>query len=119
MPENLFKTLENKKITLPDNVYVLLNSCKKYTIYDNVDQLKDASVGGEKHNTFDVKYKIPGKGEFVEAVVHRVTNGISANYTEPYMRRRDPETMVIADTMPSDKKKFKNKFGYDFQSLKS
>ncbi|MBN1416442.1 MAG: DUF4914 family protein [Bacteroidales bacterium] len=119
MPENFFKVLESKKITLPDDVYMLLNSCKKYTVFDTVNQLKDAAVGGVDNNTYEVKYDIPRKGVFTEAIVHRVTNGISANYTEPYMRRRDPDTMAIADNQPSDKEKFKEKFGYDFQSLKS
>jgi hypothetical protein len=117
--KDFFKVLEKKRITLPDDVYVLLNSCMKYTIFDTVDQLAIAAVGGENNNTFEVKYNIPGKGEYTEALIHRVTNGISANYTEPYMRRRDPETMSIADDLPSDKERFKDTFGYEFQSLKS
>jgi hypothetical protein len=40
-------------------------------------------------------YDIPNRGKVVEALVCRVRNGISANYTEPYMRRRDPDCMVI------------------------
>ena len=114
--KDFFKVLERKKITLPDDVYVLLNSSKKYTVFDTVEQLAVAAVGGENNNTFEVKYNIPEKGEYTEAIVHRVTNGISANYTEPYMRRRDPDTMAIADDLPSDKKRFKDKFGYDFQT---
>ena len=38
--------------------------------------------------------------------------------TEPYMRRRDPDTMAIADDLPSDKERFIDKFGYDFDSLR-
>jgi hypothetical protein len=117
--KDFFKVLENKKITLPDDVFVLLNSCMKYTIFDTVEQLAIAALGGKDSNTFEVKYNIPGKGEYTEALIHRVNNGISANYTEPYMRRRDPETMSIADDLPSDKERFKDNFGYDFQSLKS
>jgi len=119
MPENLFKTLESKRIALPDDVLVLLNSCRKYTVFDTVEQLKIAAVGGEKNISFEVRYTIPEKGETIEAVVHKVTNGISANYTEPYMRRRDPDTMVIADELPTDKESFRKRFGYEFQSLKS
>jgi hypothetical protein len=86
--KDFLKVLERKKITLPDDVYVLLNSSKKYTIFDTIEQLTDTAVGGEDNNSFEVKYNIPGKGEYTEAIVHRVTNGISANYTEPYMRRQ-------------------------------
>jgi hypothetical protein len=35
------------------------------------------------------------------------------------MRRRDPDTMAIADSLPSDKENFKQKYGYEFKSLKS
>ena len=47
----------------------------------------------------------------------RVSNGISANYTEAYMRRRDPNTMVIADNLPTDKERFADRFGYEFSKL--
>jgi hypothetical protein len=117
--ESIFKILEEKKIVLPDDVFILLNNCKNHTVFNTVEQLALTAVGGENNNAFEVKYDIPGKGEFTEAIIHRVTNGISANYTEAYMRRRDPDTMYIADDQPSDKEKFKDKFGYDFQLLKT
>ena len=114
---DLFKALEKKRISLPDDVLVILSGCKKFNTFDTVGQLATAAVGGE-NNSFEVKYDIPGKGEVTEAVVHKVTNGISANYTEAYMRRRDPDTMAIADNLPSDKERFSDKFGYDFESLR-
>ena len=117
--KDFFKLIEKKKITLPDDVYILLSSCKKYTIYNSVDQLADAALGGTGNLSYEVKYEIPGKGEYTEAVIHKVTNGISANYTDAYMRRRDPDTMAIADNLPSDKTRFKDKFGYEFESLKT
>jgi hypothetical protein len=84
-------------------------------VFNTTDELAVAATNGK--NQFEVKYDIPGKGEYTEAVVQRVKNGISANYTEPYMRRRDPGTMSIADDLPSDKTRFKDKFGYEFSSL--
>ena len=116
---DLFKILKKNKITLPDEVHGLFTGCRKITVFDSVEQLAIAALGGEKNNTYEVKYEITEKGKHTEAIIHRVTNGISANYTEPYMRRRDPDTMYIADEQPSDKKRFKDKFGYEFQSLKS
>lgn len=115
---DLFKVLEKKKISLPDDAVVILSSCKSFQAFDTVKQLADAAVGGEGNNRFEVKYEIPGKGEITEAIVHRVSNGISANYTESYMRRRDPDTMAIADDLPSDKEKFSDRFGYEFESLR-
>ena len=116
--KDFFKIIEKKKIAIPDDAFFLLSSCKSFSVFNNVDELAIAAVNGKDNNYFEVKYDVPGKGEFTEAIVHRVTNGISVNYTEPYMRRRDPETMAISDSLPTDKVKFKDKFGYEFQSLR-
>jgi len=116
--KDFFKVLEKNKVTLPDDVYVLLSSCKKFTVYNLVEELAAAAVGGANETSYEVKYDIPGKGEYVEAIIHKVSNGISANYTDAYMRRRDPDTMAIADNLPSDKTRFKDKFGYEFDNLK-
>lgn len=110
--------LNEKNITLPQEIIDLLNNCKKFTIYDSIDEIKKASCGSESNNYFEVKYQVEGKGELTEAIVHKVKNGISVNYIEPYMRRRDPNTMIIADDRPTDKIKFYDKFGYDFSILK-
>ncbi len=107
--------LSAKNIRLPGNVAELLGACKSYTVFDDTDSLALAATQGEA--TFEVKYTVPGKGEVVEAVVERVRNGISANYTEPYMRRRDPGTMAIADDKPSDKERFADKYHYEFAVL--
>ncbi|MEJ5265834.1 MAG: DUF4914 family protein [Bacteroidales bacterium] len=118
MKTDILKSLKEKHIALPDEVYALLTSGKGYTVFETTEELADAAVGGTDSMEFEVKYDVPGKGEVVEAIVHRVTNGISANYVEPYMRRRDPDTMVIADKLPTDKERFEERFGYDFSSLK-
>ncbi|MBN2814625.1 MAG: DUF4914 family protein, partial [Bacteroidales bacterium] len=114
----ILELVKQKKIILPEEIVSLINNSKKITFYDTVDQLAMAAVGGENSNSFEVKYDIPGKGEYTEAVVHRVTNGVSANYTEAYMRRRDPDTMVVADSFPTDKQRFADKYGYDFENLR-
>lgn len=115
---DLFEILAKKRILLPEDVLYVLDECKAYKCYDTVKQLLVAAVGGD-NISFDVKYEIPGKGEITEAVVHKVSNGISVNYIDPYMRRRDPDTMAIADDLPSDKERFVDKFGYQFDSLKT
>jgi len=114
----LISQLEKAGITLPEELLNLLSSCKSYTVFDTVDQLAIAAVGGKDNNTFEVSYDIPGHGVVTEAIVHRVSNGIAANFTESYMRRRDPDTMAIADDFPTDKELFEGKFGYKFDSLK-
>ncbi len=62
-----------------------------------VSDLMDAATLSKENVEFDVSYEVPGKGKVSEAIVRRVKNGIAANYIEPYMRRRDPDTMAIAD----------------------
>lgn len=115
----LISQLNQVGITLPDELLDLLSSCKAYTVFNTVNELALAAVGGPESNNFEVSYEIPGKGVYTEAVVHRVSNGIAANYTDPYMRRRDPDTMAIADDYPTDKETFKSKFGYEFSNLKT
>ncbi|MFW6226687.1 MAG: DUF4914 family protein, partial [Bacteroidota bacterium] len=113
--KNLFDVLEKKNIELPANVKELLQQCKGYTVFNTHDELVKASTNGQEE--FEVKYDVPGKGEYVETIVQQVRNGVSANYTEAYMRRRDPGTMVIADGLPTDKKRFSEKYGYEFSKL--
>ena len=115
---NLFKILEKRKVGLPDDATVILSGCKSFKVFDSVKQLAIAAVGDENSNSFEVKYTLPDNKVVTEAIVHKVTNGISANYTEAYMRRRDPDTMLIGDDLPSDKDLFINKYGYSFDTLK-
>ncbi len=116
--KDIFKILEAKKIEVPDHVRQVFAECESYSLFNTTQEIADVSTGSKDTNEFVVQYDVPGKGEIIEAVVHKVTNGISVNYTEPYMRRRDPETMVIADNLPTDKMRFTEKHGYDFSTLK-
>ncbi len=119
MIKEILKTLRVKGIALPGEVEQLLLNARSVTHFNSPKEVLEAATGGEGKSSFEVKYSIPGKGEYVEAVVHRVSNGISANYTDPYMRRRDPDTMLIADENPTDKERFKDSYGYDFSTLRN
>ncbi|MDF3129527.1 DUF4914 family protein [Kiritimatiellaeota bacterium B1221] len=66
-----------------------------------------------------VGYDIPGQGQVDEVKVCKVKNGISANYLDPYMRRRDPDCMVIGDEAPTDKPTFRSRYGKEFSSLRT
>lgn len=116
---DLITVLHDKNIILPDNVINLLNECKSYTVFNTSEELAIAATNGIENSYYEVQYDVPGKGNYVEAVVQRVKNGISVNYTESYMRRRDPDTMVIADSNPTDKKRFIDKYGNDFTGLQN
>ncbi len=113
--DNLDANLAAKNIELPANIAELLSRCEPYQVFDSTEALALAATDGQAR--YEVKYDVPGRGEVTEAVVERVRNGISANYIEPYMRRRDPGTMAIADDKPTNKDRFRDKYGYDFASL--
>jgi hypothetical protein len=66
-----------------------------------------------------VSYTLPDGSTVDEVDVVRVKNGISANYREEYMRRRDPDCMFIADTRPSDKTRFSDRFETPFKQVKT
>lgn len=114
---DFFELIKEKHIALPGNVRELLEGCRGFTFFGSTDDLAEAATMGLQNQEYAVAYTIPGKGEFTEAIVHRVKNGIAVNYTEPYMRRRDPATMSIADNAPSDKKRFREKYGYEFSTI--
>ncbi len=106
------------KLHLPKEVLEILSVCPGYDIAKGVSDLVKLAYCDAKDGWHEVAYDIPAKGRVVEAKVCRVRNGIAANYLEAYMRRRDPDCMLIADDLPTDKKRFKEKFGSDFHDLR-
>ncbi|MFW5985356.1 MAG: DUF4914 family protein [Halanaerobiaceae bacterium] len=108
-------------INLPEEVRALLAECPNYVVADNVEQLvelsdKDSGEDGWHYVSYDLEDK---QKEVVEARVCKVRNGIAANYTDPYMRRRDPNSMVIADDLPTDKVRFEERFDFPFTDLRA
>jgi hypothetical protein len=105
-------------LNLPEEVIELVNSAPLSLFFNSSDEILKQSLGAKDDLSYEVRYSIPGKGEVTEVKLHRVTNGLSANYTDPYMRRRDPDTMLIGDTQPTDKKRFEDEYGYEFSKLR-
>jgi len=110
--------LDFKKYKLPADVVDVLSKCPAYVVAKNAADLIALSCRDAVNGWHEVAYDVPGKGRVIEARVCRVRNGVSANYTEPYMRRRDPDCMVIADDLPTDKPRFKDRYGEDFARLR-
>src|SRR6056297_3201147 len=106
-----------EKIDLPDDVRDIIENCKSIILADDVEDLIELSVRNDS-GVQVVSFDVPGHGVIEEAIVHRVKNGISANYCDPYLRRRDPESMIVADDLPSDKVNFKDVFDKDFTDLR-
>jgi hypothetical protein len=111
-------TFEWKTLNLPPDAKELLSAAPSVVWAGNTQEIIDLACGGPGSDCFEVRYDVPEKGSVLEAVVGRVRNGIVANYTEAYMRRRDPDCMFIADANPTDKPRFEERFGYDFEGLR-
>ncbi|TFG71966.1 MAG: DUF4914 family protein [Anaerolineales bacterium] len=107
------------KYKLPRDAAQILSTSPKVIIASTITELVNLACGGLGKNSFEVSYDIPEVGRVVEATVSRVRNGISANYPEPYMRRRDPDCLVVADDLPTDKITFRERFGEEFTSLRT
>lgn len=108
-----------EKILLPEDLKDLVKSAKSFKVARKTEDLVDLCLGDSTTDEYTVSYDIPGQDRSVdEVVVCRVKNGISANYTEAYMRRRDPNCMYIADDKPTNKRKYSDAFGEDFGKLR-
>ncbi len=105
------------RIAFSEELKEILNGCASVEIPNTRAELYDMVFGKEEANSFDITYIVHGK-EKKEADVVRCRNGAAVNYTEDYMRRRDPECMVIADKKPTNKQKFEETYGYDFSGLR-
>ncbi len=110
--------VENKTLTIEERIDDLAKGAKSMTIASSVADLAKLATPGDESKIQQVAYDLPDGRTYVEAEVAKVKNGISANYPDTYLRRRDPDSMVIADEYPTDKEKFDHRFGYSFQSLK-
>jgi hypothetical protein len=110
--------LKRQGVELPAEISLLVSGSPEAVFFNSSGEILDASTPRKDDLSYEVTYDIPGRGKVVEVILHRVSNGLSANYTEPYMRRRDPETMLIGDSRPTDKKRFADEYGYPFDRLR-
>jgi hypothetical protein len=105
------------RMVLPPDLHAALERSPELVVPDSRQELLDLAMGGQAE-CFEVSYEVPGLGETVEATVARCRNGVSVNYPEPYMRRRDPECMYIGDDRPTDKPRFEDNFPHKMDALR-
>lgn len=104
---------------LPETVERILAAAPSVTVPKSLDDIRALAVRDmDSKGWHEVAYEVPGKGRVVEARVCKVKNGIAANYLETYMRRRDPDCMVIGDQDPTDKPTYEGRFGESFDGLR-
>ncbi len=103
---------------LPPETIELLNAAPSVTVANTHDELRVLAVRDAPDGVHEVAYEVPGVGRVVEAAVCRTPNGICANYIEPYMRRRDPDCLMIGDARPTDKPTYIERFGEPFNPVR-
>ena len=111
--DNYFNRFE-----LAPEVAEALKKCKCIAYAETKEELQEMAYGPTHTSRYDVVYPIEGLGTVKEAEVVRCKNGCVVNFMEDYMRRRDPNSMGIGDELPTDKPRFKDRFGYEFSSLR-
>lgn len=108
-----------KKIVFDDEVVALLRAAKKVIYPQNRREIIDIVFESDDNESAEIRFDIPGKESYLEGTIARCKNGVAVNFEEPYMRSRDPEAMVIADELPTNKKTFQERFGESFDTLRS
>ena len=106
------------RLNLPPELKSLLRAAPSCIVPKQREDLFSLALGSPADDCFEVAYEVPGRGRVVEATVVRCRNGLAVNYVEPYMRRRDPESMVVADDFPTDKSRYQDRFGEPFAPLR-
>ncbi len=107
-----------RKLNLPEYVQDILNQSQGVVIPKSRNELLTLAMGGDENVTFDIDYEVEGKGRVLEATATKCKNGIVVNYMEDYMRRRDPNSMLIADKNPTDKPRYEDVYHKDFEILR-
>jgi hypothetical protein len=106
-------------LPLPPETIALLRAAPSVTVASSHDELIELAVrDAAAEGSHQVAYQVPERGRVVEAEVCRTRNGICANYLEPYMRRRDPDCLVIGDARPTDKPTYESRFGGAFDPVR-
>ena len=106
-----------EKFRFNEEISQVLRSCKGVTVPASREDIVDMALGSKGATTFDVWYDVDGARR-KEATVVQCKNGVVVNYIEDYMRRRDPDCLIIADDHPTDKPRYIDEYGEDFSPLR-
>ena len=92
----------------------MLLSVEEVIVPKDRKHLTELAMGGADKDFNSVCYN-----GIEEVTVTRCKNGLVINYPEPYMRRREPNCMVIADKKATDKVTYEQRFGESFDRVKA
>ena len=107
------------KMELPDYVKEILMGSKGVVIPKTRAELFALAMGKESNTIFEVRYEVNGMGNVLEATVTKCKNGAVVNYVDDYMRRRDPDCLIVGDEQDTDKPKFEDVYNKEFNAVRS
>lgn len=107
-----------EKFSLSREVRDIVNNCKKVIVPQSREELLTLAFGANGNDNFEVTYDVDNIGSVLEATVTRCKNGAVVNYPEDYMRRRDPDSLLIGDDLPSDKPRYEDEYNSKFEPLR-
>ncbi|QSX08445.1 DUF4914 family protein [Alkalibacter rhizosphaerae] len=105
------------KFKLQGDLKVLLEQAKSFQLVGDRKELMEMAFGGQQ-DRFDISYEIPGRGMVKEVEIARCKNGAAVNYPEDYMRRRDPDALLVADENDTDKPRYDDVYNEDFEPIR-
>jgi len=105
------------KFKFSNDIANVIKNCRGVTIPKSKLDIVNLALGGINSDSRTVDYEVNGK-PYTEATVVRCKNGVAVNYTEDYMRRRDPDCLIVADNLPTDKPRFEEQYKKPFDSLR-
>ncbi|MFM2091495.1 MAG: hypothetical protein RLZZ127_1984, partial [Planctomycetota bacterium] len=112
--------VQKTPLRLPTEIAAILAKAPSWHMPTSREDLVARALGGDPNaDQYEVAYDVPGKGRVVEATVARCRNGLAVNYADPYMRRRDPDCMVVADDRPTDQTTFAERFPVPFADVRT
>ncbi len=107
-----------EKLNLPEYVLEVLNHSKGMTIPKTREELLSLAMGDKDNKIFNVEYEVEGIGNILEATVTKCKNGVAVNYMDDYMRRRDPDCLLVADNKDTDKPRYEDVYQGEFKTLR-
>lgn len=105
-------------LDLPEEIRSLISNAKSCHYASDRATLFDLAMGQSALDEFKVFYDVNGLPVH-EATVTRCKNGLAVNYVDPYMRRRDPDCMLIGDARPTDKPRYSEIYNQSFEGLRN
>lgn len=105
------------KLNLPNYIREILENSKHVIYPTSREELIELSLGGKDNSTYEVSYEV-NNTDVLEATVTRCKNGVVVNYPEDYMRRRDPDCLLVADSLDTDKPRYDDTYNKDFEPLR-